>query len=87
LVLLWLNPKAWTMSLGAGAAYAGLAEDPLQLAMLLAAVFGSAAALALSLWCVGGAALGRRLRTAGQWRAVNGALGLLTAASVVLLWL
>jgi threonine/homoserine/homoserine lactone efflux protein len=87
LVLLWLNPKAWTMALGAGAAFAGLAADPLTVALLLAAVFGTAAALALSLWCVGGAALGRRLRTARQWQAVNGVLGLLTAASVVLLWL
>jgi len=87
LVLLWLNPKAWTMALGAGAAYAGLARDPLDVALLLAAVFGAAAALSLSLWCMGGAALGRRLRTARQWQAVNGALGLLTAASVSLLWL
>ena len=87
LVLLWLNPKAWAMSLGAAAAYASLAEEPLQLAALLAAVFGGAAALALLLWCLGGSALGRRLRTDGQWRAANAALGLLTAASVVLLWL
>jgi threonine/homoserine/homoserine lactone efflux protein len=87
IVLLWLNPKAWTMALGAGAAFAGLAPDPVAVAFLLAAVFGTAAALALSLWCVGGAALGRRLRTARQWQAVNGALGLLTAASVGLLWM
>ncbi|MPY75337.1 MAG: LysE family translocator [Alphaproteobacteria bacterium] len=87
LMVLWLNPKAWTMAFGVASAYAGIAADPLQLALLLSAVFGGTAALALSLWCAGGIVLGRTLQTAGQWRAANAALGLLTAASIIPLWL
>ncbi|MGH6619175.1 MAG: LysE family translocator [Alphaproteobacteria bacterium] len=87
LMVLCLNPKAWTMALGAAAAYAGIAADPLQLALLLSAVFGGTAALALSLWCAGGIMLGRNVQTASQWQAVNAALGLLTAASIIPLWL
>jgi threonine/homoserine/homoserine lactone efflux protein len=87
LVLLWLNPKAWAMALGAASAFAGLASDSLRLAGLLGAVFGIAVAASLSLWCAGGLVLGRRLRTARQWQTVNAALGLLQAASVATLWL
>ena len=87
LVLLWLNPKAWAMALGAASAFAGLASDWLQLAGLLGAIFGLAVAASLSLWCLGGLVLGRRLRTERQWRSVNAALGLLQASSVATLWL
>ena len=87
LVVLLLNPKAWFMALGAAGAFAGLAVGPVHLALLLGAVFGASAGVALSLWCAGGQSVGRHVRTAGQWRAVNGMLGLLTAASVVPLWL
>ena len=87
LVLLWLNPKAWAMALGAASAFAGLASDSLQLAGLLGAIFGLAVAASLSLWCLGGLVLGRRLRTERQWRSVNAALGLLQASSVATLWL
>lgn len=86
LILLWLNPKAWAMAFGAAAAYAGLAADPRQLALLLGAVFGVAAVAALSLWCVGGLVLARALRTERQWRTVNAGLGLLVAASVIPMW-
>jgi len=85
--LLWLNPKGWAMALGAAAAFAMLAEGPAQLALLLGSAFGLAAALSLSLWCLAGLLLARLLRTDRQWRAVNAALGLLLAASVIPMWL
>lgn len=87
LVVLCLNPKAWLMALSAAAAYAGLTDGPMALAVLLGAVFGIAAALALALWCAGGHALRRRVKKEGQWLAVNRALGVLTVVSVVPLWL
>jgi threonine/homoserine/homoserine lactone efflux protein len=75
------------MALGAAAAYAGLASSPLRLALLMSAVFGIVALLALSLWCSGGIMLARALRTERQWRIVNATLGLLLAASVIPMWL
>ena len=85
--LLWLNPKGWAMTLGAAASFAALASGPLQLASLLGAAFGIAAALSLSLWCAAGLVLARLLRTERQWRVLNAGLGVLLAASIVPMWL
>ena len=82
----WMNPQGWAMGLGAAASFAALADGPLQLALLLGAVFGLAAALSLSLWCVAGTLLARLLRTERQWRALNIVLGLLLAASILQMW-
>lgn len=87
LVLLWLNPKGWTMAFAAAAAYAELASSPLQIALLLGTVFGLAAVSALSLWCASGLVLGRTLRTERHWKIANMVLGLLLAASIVPMWL
>jgi threonine/homoserine/homoserine lactone efflux protein len=82
----WMNPKGWAMGLGAAASFAALANGPLQLALLLGAVFGFAAAVSLSLWCVAGTLLARLLKTERQWRALNIVLGLLLAASILPMW-
>jgi threonine/homoserine/homoserine lactone efflux protein len=68
LLMLWMNPKAWTMAAAAAAAYASLSQSPFGLALLLGAVFGIAAAVSLTLWCTCGAWLARpqnRQRMAG----------------------
>lgn len=85
--LLWMNPKGWAMCTGAAATFAALAPHPHRLALLLGAAFGVAAALSLSIWCLAGLLLARYLRTARQWHAVNGTLGVLLAASVVPMWM
>ncbi|TPI34862.1 LysE family translocator [Mesorhizobium sp. B3-1-9] len=82
----WMNPKGWAMGLGAAASFAALADGPLQLALLLGAVFGLAAAFSLSLWCVAGTLLARLLKTERQWRMLNLVLGLLLAASILQMW-
>jgi threonine/homoserine/homoserine lactone efflux protein len=82
----WMNPKGWAMGLGAAASFAALADGPLQLALLLGAVFGLAAALSLALWCVAGTLLARLLKTERQWRVLNALLGLLLAASIIPMW-
>lgn len=87
LALLVLNPKAWTMALGAAASFSALADGPWRLAALLAAALGAAAVVALTLWCLVGLVLARRLRSDRQWRAVNIGLGLLLAASVIPIWI
>lgn len=86
LLLLWLNPKAWTMAVSAAAAYASLSNNPIHLGLLLAAVFACAAITSLSLWCLGGQWLSRTLSTERQWRAVNIVLALLLAASIIPMW-
>ncbi len=84
--LLWMNPKAWAMVTGAAASFAALSVHPVQLAVLLGAAFGLAAALSLSIWCVAGLVLARLLRTKRHWHAVNATLGTLLAASVIPTW-
>jgi len=85
--MLWHNPKGWAMTLGAAASFAALASGPLQLALLLGPIFGAAAALSQSAWCVAGQLLARLLRTDRQWRALNAVLGVLLAASIIPMWL
>ncbi|RYB06971.1 LysE family translocator [Lichenibacterium ramalinae] len=85
--MLWHNPKGWAMTMGAAASFAGLAEGPARLGLLLGAAFGVSAALSLSLWCCAGLVLGRSLRTTAQWRILNAALGSLLALSVLPIWL
>ncbi|WP_448044257.1 LysE family translocator [Bradyrhizobium liaoningense] len=85
--LLWQNPKAWAVTLGAAASFSMLANGPFQLGALLGAAFGAAALLSLSLWCTAGLLLARLLRTDTQWRVVNGLLALVLAMSIVPMWL
>ncbi len=85
--MLWHNPKGWAMTVGAAASFAALADGPTRLGLLLGLTFGLSAVLSLSLWCAVGLLLARALRTDAQWRALNIALGLLLAASIVPIWL
>lgn len=86
-LLLWLNPKGWAMTLGAAASFAILSADPIRLSLILAAAFGLCAAFSLTLWCIGGMLLSRTLKSDGQWRFVNAVLGLLLATSILPVWL
>jgi len=86
-MLLWLNPKGWTMTLSAAASFSALAASPAKLAILLGASFGISAALSLSLWCIAGFMLGRVLRTDLHWQVAHAALGLMLAASIIPIWL
>lgn len=84
--LLWHNPKGWAMTLGAAAAFATLAGNPLQLGVLLGTFFAVGALLSLSLWCLTGLVLARLLQTETQWRILNIGLGVLLAASIAPMW-
>jgi len=85
--MLWHNPKGWAMTTGAAASFGAIAAGPLQLAVVLGVAFGVAATVSLVLWCLAGQMLARALRTERQWRAVNLALALLLALSILPLWL
>ena len=87
LAVLFLAPKAWMMGLAAAGAYAEFTSGSLELALLLAVTFGCAAMGAMVLWCLGGAMLGRMLRTGAQWFTVNLVLAIVTVMSVATVWL
>lgn len=87
LLLLWLNPKAWTVVIAATAAFANLTASATSLALIIALVFGLAGAVSLSVWCAGGLLLSRLLTTERQWRAMNGLLALVLVLSIIPLWL
>jgi threonine/homoserine/homoserine lactone efflux protein len=86
LLLLWANPKGWTMAIAAAGTYARLADNPIALAAILGAVFGVSATLSLSIWCTGGVWLAHIISSETGWRALNVTLALLLAASIVLMW-
>ncbi|WP_118178776.1 LysE family translocator [Paraburkholderia phosphatilytica] len=85
-LLLWLNPKSWAMTVGAAASFALLASSPHRLAMLLGTAFGVAACISLALWCALGVLLARLFRTPRHWHILNLAMGALLAASVIPTW-
>jgi threonine/homoserine/homoserine lactone efflux protein len=84
--LLWLNPKAWAVTLGASASFAAAANEPVRVALVLGGTFGLAAALSLSIWCTAGVMIGRLISTPRQWRVLNAALAVLLAVSIIPMW-
>lgn len=86
ILLLWLNPKGWAMTVGAAASFALLADGPHRLAILLGTAFGLAACVSLALWCALGALLARLLRTPRHWRMLNFAMAVLLALSIIPTW-
>lgn len=84
--LLLLNPKSWAMTVSAAAAFAPLAVSPGGLAVLLAASFGIAASVSLTLWCALGVLLARRLRTPRHWSAFNLCMATLLVLSIIATW-
>jgi len=85
-LLLWLNPKAWTMALGAAASFGGLADNPVRLALILSGTFAVCGTGSLILWAFGGAELARRLTSPFQWRVLNLVLAALLLVSILPVW-
>lgn len=82
----WVNPKAWTMALGASAAYSGISSEPFSRAVLMALTFVLVAPPCLSLWALAGRGLSA-LTTKGvsaRWMSLlMAALVALSAISMV----
>ena len=87
LLLLWVNPKGWTMAISAAGSFARLTNSPVELAAVLAMVFGLSAALSLTFWCIGGVWIARTITTGAGWRTLNVSLAFLLVISVAMLWL
>ena len=86
ILLLWLNPKAWAVTVGAAATFGGVGYEPAERAILLATAFGTAAAVSMAVWCTTGVLLAKLLRTPRHWKVVNFALATLLAATVIQMW-
>lgn len=86
ILLLWLNPKSWAMTVSAAASFALLASSPGRLALLLGSAFGLAACVSLALWCALGMLLARLFRAPLHWRMLNLVMGALLAASIIPTW-
>jgi threonine/homoserine/homoserine lactone efflux protein len=86
----WLNPKAWTLALGALAAFTtpglNVAAQIVEIGVL-AVLFGVAAFLALAVWCLFGVMIARALQDERKRRIFQYSLAGLLALSVVFLFL
>jgi threonine/homoserine/homoserine lactone efflux protein len=86
----WLNPKAWTLALGALAAFTtpglGTGASLLEIG-ILASLFGVIAFLALVIWCLFGVVIARALRNARRQKIFQLSLAALLAVSVVFLFI
>lgn len=85
--LLWLNPKAWTMTLGAAASFSELAQTPLKLAVVFGTVFAICSSISLFTWSYGGVFLSKVLETKRQWRFINISLSAILLSSIIPLWM
>lgn len=76
----WVNPKAWTMSLGAVAAYA--TEATVLNVAIIAAVFAAINLPSVSVWTLAGEHLRRFLTSPARLRAFNHTMAALLIASL-----
>ncbi|WP_288475238.1 LysE family translocator [uncultured Pantoea sp.] len=81
-----INPKAWLMALGAVASFS-LAGDAYRHSVMAISVGMFMVNLVSGvIWMGFGAMIGRILRSRRAWKMFNVAMGLLTAACVLLIW-
>lgn len=82
-----LNPKGWSVAISAAAGYAALVSSPMALALILAVIFAALALPNWLLWCGGGQAMTRWLRTERSWQVANAVLAVMVVASVIPMWM
>jgi threonine/homoserine/homoserine lactone efflux protein len=81
----WVNPKSWIVSASAAATYLGAGGSALSQSLLLGGLFLAAALPSCFAWLAFGAVLQRVLSSPRRLRAFNIAMGVLLAASVILI--
>lgn len=81
-----LNPKGWAMTMAAAVTFAPIAAKATELAMIMSLTFAHAALLSLSLWCLCGVLISKKLTEVRHWRFANRILAVLLAACVAPLW-
>lgn len=78
----WVNPKGWTIAVGAIAAYAAILGFPFNM-IVIAVVFGVSCVMSTLTWLSFGTLMRGIVRRPGAARTFNVAMALLLAASVV----
>ncbi len=84
-VFQWVNPKSWLVSASAAATFFDAGASPLAESAALAILFFLAAVPSCLPWLAFGAVLQRTLRSERAFRVFNVAMGLVMAASVLLI--
>lgn len=79
------NPKAWVMGLALMAGFLPESGQPVVNALVLAGFAELVALPCIALWAAFGTAIGQWIKSDAAWRVFNIAMGLLTAACVVLI--
>ena len=82
----FINPKGWLMGLAAVGAFTLTGNHYTLSAAVLCLVFAVATVVATSTWAAFGTAIGKLLHSDRSYRVFNGAMGILTAGSVALLF-
>ncbi|NUT50385.1 MAG: LysE family translocator [Saccharothrix sp.] len=83
--LQWINPKVWTMAIGAIGAY-GLEDRPVVGALLVGAVFAVVCVPAVSAWTLFGSGIRRWLTSAVRLTVFKVAMGGALLVSIGLTW-
>ncbi|MET3815113.1 threonine/homoserine/homoserine lactone efflux protein [Pantoea sp. AN62] len=81
-----INPKAWLMALGAVASFSLAGDAYRQSVMAISLGMFIVNLVSGLIWMGFGAMIGRILRSRRAWKIFNLAMGLLTAACVLLIW-
>lgn len=86
LFLMWLNPKAWAMTLSASASFIFTDQSALINGTIFCGVFLIGASISLMLWSCAGRTAASLIRTDRQWQLINITIGALIALSVFTIW-
>ncbi len=79
----FVNPKSWTMGVGAAGAFLDPAMPPLLASLVIVLAFLSASCIGIPAWVAFGIGIARVLDTDRRLRIFNVSMGLLLAGSVV----
>jgi threonine/homoserine/homoserine lactone efflux protein len=81
-----INPKAWLMALGAVASFSLAGDGYLHSVVAISIGMVMVNVVSGVIWMGFGSLIGRLLRSPRAWKIFNLAMGLLTAACVLLIW-
>lgn len=81
-----INPKAWLMALGAVASFSLAGSEYLHSVVAISIGMFMVNVVSGVIWMGFGSLIGRLLRSPRAWKIFNLAMGLLTAACVLLIW-
>ena len=85
IIFQFINPKAWAMAIGAVSTFTLPGEQYMESGLWIMAAFASMGFIAISIWAYLGVAIRQLLTTRTRKRNFNWAMGLCTAATLVLI--